>query len=263
MEEVEKIKKGRMNDNGKAAFIENIRRSLRVDGKRARPDLFCRQPDEESILILDIIGSRKHSFRLKLLETMIEAGKPVNLNVIPVKTLQEAAQEIVILACEKKPEWGDEKKVVLWKHPVIEEMNIGKILREHNVTAVFPNQPDVGKAERDRLVKESAGSLMGITSADYCIAETGTLVLKTAPGHERSISLLPSIHIAVIKLEQIIADFKELYTLLDKNIEDDPEWIENGMTFITGPSKTADIEATMVHGAHGPRELYIYVVTGP
>jgi L-lactate dehydrogenase complex protein LldG len=35
------------------------------------------------------------------------------------------------------------------------------------------------------------------------------------------------------------------------------------MTFISGPSKTADIEATMVHGAHGPREVYIYVITGP
>ena len=65
---------------------------------------------------------------------------------------------------------------------------------------------------------------------------------------------------AVIKLEQIIADFKELYTLLDKVLENDPEGMENGMTFITGPSKTADIEATMVHGAHGPREVYIYVI---
>ena len=109
---------------------------------------------------------------------------------------------------------------------------------------------------------ETAGSFIGITSADYCIAETGTLVLKTAPGNERIVSLLPSIHVAVIKLEQVIADFKELYTLLDKDLMDSPEGIESGMTFITGPSKTADIEATMVHGAHGPREVYIYIVTG-
>jgi len=251
-----------MNDNGQAKFINNIRKALCVDGKRACPDLFCRQSDEESMLILDRISNRPHSSRLQLLEKMIDAAKAVNLDVIPVRTLPEAAQEILKLACEKKPEWGDEKSVALWKHPLIEEMNIGEILRKYNIGIIFSNRPDAGKTGRDRLIKESAGSFIGITSADYCIAETGTLVLKTAPGNERIVSLLPSIHVAVIKLEQVIADFKELYTLLDKDLKDSPEGIENGMTFITGPSKTADIEATMVHGAHGPRELYIYVVTG-
>jgi L-lactate dehydrogenase complex protein LldG len=68
--------------------------------------------------------------------------------------------------------------------------------------------------------------------------------------------------VAVIKLEQIVADFKELYALLDRDLGENSQALEGGMTFITGPSKTADIEATMVRGAHGPRELYIYVVTG-
>jgi len=255
-----------VNDNGQAKFINNIRKALCVDGKKARPDLFCLKSDEqsieESVLIFDRIGNRSRSSRLQLLGKLIDAGKPVNLDVIPVKSLPDAAHEIVKLACEKKPEWGDAKSVALWKHPLIEEMNIREILRKHDIGIIFSNQPDAGKTERDRHIKESAGSFIGITSADYCVAETGTLVLKTAPGNERIVSLLPSIHVAVIKLEQVIADFKELYTILDKDLKDRPEGIENGMTFITGPSKTADIEATMVHGAHGPREVYIYVVTG-
>jgi len=251
-----------MNDNGQSKFINNIRTALCVDGKRVRPDLFCRQHDEESLLISERVSNRPHSLRLQLLEKMIDAAKSVNLNVIPVKTLPEAAQQIIKLACEKKPEWGDEKSVVLWKHTLIEEMNIGGFLQERDIAVIFSNRPDAGNTERGRFMKESAMSFIGITSADYCIAETGTLVLKTAPGNERIVSLLPSIHVAVIKLEQVIADFKELYTLLDKELKDSPGGIENGMTFITGPSKTADIEATMVHGAHGPREVYIYVVTG-
>ena len=141
-------------------------------------------------------------------------------------------------------------------------MNIGELLRKSNIGMIFSNQPDAVKTERDRFIKESAGSFIGITSANHCIAETGILVLRTAPGNERIVSVLPSIHVAVIKLEQVIADFKELYTLLDKDLKNSQQGIENGMTFITGPSKTADIEATMVHGAHGPREVYIYVVTG-
>jgi L-lactate dehydrogenase complex protein LldG len=214
------------------------------------------------MLILDIFSNRQHSSRLQLLEKLIDAAKSVNLNVISVKTLPEAAQEILKLASEKQPEWGDEKSVVLWKHPLIGEMNIESILLEHDIAVLFPDLPDAGNTGRESFIKESAASFIGVTSADYCIAETGTLVLKTAPGNERTVSLLPSIHVTVIKLEQVIADFKELYTLLDKDLKDSPEGIENGMTFITGPSKTADIEATMVHGAHGPRELYIYVVTG-
>jgi len=251
-----------MNDNGQAKFIDNIRKALCVDGNRTCPDIFYRKPNRESTIILDGICSRSHPLQLQLLYKMIDAAKTVNLDVIPVATISDASHEIIKLVCEKKPEWGDEKKVVLWKHPLIGEMNIEGVLRERNIAVKYSNRPDDRKTEKDRLIQDSAGSFIGITSADYCIAETGTLVLKTAPGNERVVSLLPSIHVAIIKLEQIIADFTELYTLFDKELKDSPEGIENGMTFITGPSKTADIEATMVHGAHGPREVYIYVITG-
>jgi L-lactate dehydrogenase complex protein LldG len=251
-----------MKDNGQTAFIENIRRSLGVEGKRDRSAMFCREPDEESVLILDRISSRERLSRFKLLEIMTDAAKPLNINVIPVKTLPDAGREIIQLACEKKPEWGDEKSVVLWKHPLIREMNMEEALSGREIGVFSPGGPDGGKNEKERFIKVSAAAFIGVTSADYCVAETATLVLKAAPGRERSVSLLPSIHVAVIKLEQIIADFKELYALLDRDLKENPDALEGGMTFITGPSKTADIEATMVHGAHGPRELHIYVVTG-
>ena len=84
--------------------------------------------------------------------------------------------------------------------------------------------------------------------------------MKTRVGQPRCVSLLPSIHIAVIKLEQILSDLKELYTLLKWDPDEQAEGITDCMTFITGPSKTADIEATLVDGAHGPRELYLFVL---
>jgi L-lactate dehydrogenase complex protein LldG len=85
--------------------------------------------------------------------------------------------------------------------------------------------------------------------------------MRTRPGQARSVSLVPSIHIAVIHLDQIISDLKELYTLIQKESGETGEATTNCMTFISGPSKTADVEATMVHGAHGPREVYIYLMT--
>ena len=76
-----------------------------------------------------------------------------------------------------------------------------------------------------------------------------------------SMAIVPSIHLAVIRLDQILSDLQELYALLRW---DEKEWesgLTNYMSFISGPSKTADIEATMVHGAHGPREVHIFVIT--
>jgi L-lactate dehydrogenase complex protein LldG len=92
------------------------------------------------------------------------------------------------------------------------------------------------------------------------MADAAALVMRTRPGQARSVSLVPSIHVAVIQMDQVIADLKELYALLKWDPEYNNEGLTNCMTFISGPSKTADIEATMVHGAHGPREVYIFVI---
>jgi L-lactate dehydrogenase complex protein LldG len=105
-------------------------------------------------------------------------------------------------------------------------------------------------------------SFIGLTSADFCMADTATLVLRNRPGQPRSVALVPSIHVAVIALDQILADMKELFALLRWDERFRAEGLSNYMSFISGPSKTADIEATMVHGAHGPREVHLFVITG-
>jgi L-lactate dehydrogenase complex protein LldG len=68
---------------------------------------------------------------------------------------------------------------------------------------------------------------------------------------------LPSIHIALLKREHLVADLTEAYGLLRQEPQLD------SFVFISGPSKTADIEAHMVHGAHGPREVHVVVLAEP
>ena len=99
-----------------------------------------------------------------------------------------------------------------------------------------------------------------MTSADYCIAESASLVLKTRPGQPRMVSLLPSIHVAVITEDQLLESLAECYALVKQDPDAEKEGMTCCMTLISGPSKTADIEAVMVHGAHGPREMIIYVI---
>ena len=67
---------------------------------------------------------------------------------------------------------------------------------------------------RADLRKRVIDAYIGITSAYFCMADTASLVMRTRPGQARSVSLVPSIHVAVIYLDQIILDLKELYALL-------------------------------------------------
>ena len=156
-----------------------------------------------------------------------------------------------------------------WQHPLIERLNLLDSLAAEKV-ALSVTDLDATQLEgfseeekREQLRKQVIESYIGITSADFCMADTATLVMRTRPGQARSVSLVPSIHIGVIYLNQIIWDLKELYALLNFDSEAQKEGLTNCMTFISGPSKTADVEATMVQGAHGPREVYVYVITPP
>ncbi len=96
---------------------------------------------------------------------------------------------------------------------------------------------------------------MGVTSADYCLADTGTLVMLSSREEARLISLLPPIHIAVVLRERILSGLDELFTVLSQPAEQ-----SSSMVLITGPSRTADIEQILVRGVHGPGEIHVVIV---
>jgi L-lactate utilization protein LutC len=93
---------------------------------------------------------------------------------------------------------------------------------------------------------------VGITSADYALADTGSLVIFHEP---RLLSLLPPCHIAVIKESQIVASLDDVFRLRPL-----PGDISSSMVVITGPSRTADIEMRLVRGVHGPGEIHVIII---
>ena len=248
-----------MENNRQTEFIRKITKAL---GRPApdpdfKKDLIADKMSDETRAVLTQIKERTAAERQKLLDTLIEAAKPINLKVTAFQDDHSAATAIVELVREKAPEWGDKKSVAAWKHPLIESLNLPEALAEQGVPVFFA---DLQKTDAQNLRRRIIDSYIGITSADFCLADTATLVMKTRPGQARSVSLVPSIHVAVIELSQVIANLKELYALLKWDPQHSKEGLTNCMSLVSGPSKTADIEATMVHGAHGPREVYLFVI---
>ncbi len=95
----------------------------------------------------------------------------------------------------------------------------------------------------------------GVTDAWMGVAETGSVVIRSSPEHGRAVSLVPPLHVAVMEQSQIVPD------LIDAMRRLEAEPVVAGAVFITGPSKTSDIEMTLVTGVHGPVEVVVFVVS--
>lgn len=117
----------------------------------------------------------------------------------------------------------------------------------------------VSRITTDAEVKEKTAAAelfscdVGITTAQLAIAETGTLVLRSEAEFSRLTSLVPEVHICILDASNIRATMSEVLNEVQQ--DQDP-----AITFITGPSRTSDIELTLAIGVHGPRELFVIVM---
>ncbi|MBI4209195.1 MAG: LUD domain-containing protein [Deltaproteobacteria bacterium] len=101
--------------------------------------------------------------------------------------------------------------------------------------------------------KDGIKAALGITEADCGIAETGTLIFKSSPSSPLVFSLWPRTHIAILSA-------KRLYGSLEQALTADPQISQGHTVMVTGPSRTADIEKTLVLGMHAPQKLYVFIL---
>jgi len=117
--------------------------------------------------------------------------------------------------------------------------------------------------ERERLRALVAGAALGLTGVDLAIAETGTLVIRSGAGRPRSISLLPPYHVALFDRTALVESLSQAGVFLEAWHDGrEPEDVGAIVAFITGPSRTADIELTLTRGVHGPKEVHAVYVEG-
>jgi len=259
-----------MNTANQEKFMRRIRAALghAPDVARDGQGLFPQAPSAAALALCEGVRRRTAPEREKLFDRLTAAAQPINLHVQALPDAAAVAAGIAELVQARSPEWGDVKQVAVWSHPLIERLNLPQALGDLGVPVFVtapitcPDDAERSRKEREDQRREIIASYIGVTAADFCLADTATIVLRNRPGQPRTVALVPSIHVAVVTLGQLIADMQELFALLQWDAGFRQEGLTHYMSFISGPSKTGDIEAIMVQGAHGPKEVRLYVVTG-
>lgn len=137
-------------------------------------------------------------------------------------------------------------RVMLSATDLINDLNAVAYLNENSFQA---------RSWREMTADEAYDFDAGVTEVDYAVAETGTLVIRHRPEHGRLLSLVPFVHVAIVEPRKLLPDLIDLFEDLAK------EGSGSGVTMISGPSKTADIEMNTVTGVHGPNVVKAFLLS--
>jgi L-lactate utilization protein LutC len=150
---------------------------------------------------------------------------------------------------------------VCWQHEMLDRLGLAEFLQARGIQRHNHASLAALPAEAQRRVLLACD--IGITSCDCAIAETGTLMVMSGPGQERVASLLPPYHVAIVERRQIVPDLIDAFAMLaarDEDSRDGCPALPSNVTFITGPSKTGDIELQLTTGVHGPGKWRVIIL---
>lgn len=138
---------------------------------------------------------------------------------------------------------------------------VGSLIRKQDWQKVYCQEKKMldllsGTIE-DRLTDDLGGCDVSITGCESLVARTGTIVMSSATESGRTSSVFAPIHICIAYTHQLVPDIKDALIQLKNRYGQD---LPSLFTFATGPSRTADIEKTLVVGVHGPGEVFLFLV---
>ena len=216
--------------------------------------------------------SSRHKILSKLRDSPVSSEKyPQNVTVmkrkywtdaekvLQLKSMMEEVHTEVRLCTES--DWESMLRIVVKEKGIGQLLYGSKTVLAEQLLIMRQQTPDTMPelVEYEQPIEESKDLLFeidaAITSTRGGIAETGSLILCTSPDEPRLMSLIPPIHIAVLHADTIYNTFWEVV-----NTEQWNSGMPTNALLISGPSKTADIEQTLVYGVHGPKELVVLLI---
>ena len=155
--------------------------------------------------------------------------------------------------------------VVLSRNPLLAELNIETLLRSFGKNvSVWPasaeREVSKGESSLSTFAEASFAASVGITGVEYALAETGTLVAASWTEGAQLASLAPPVHVALYRRTQLVGTLDEVLERLRVACATREAAWGRSVVFITGTSRTADIEQILIRGVHGPGEVHAILV---
>jgi L-lactate utilization protein LutC len=160
-----------------------------------------------------------------------------------VETLEEAREYVLALARKRGA-----KLLVRWDVEELEKLDVDGPLRESKVEVVIWR-------DLEDFREVAARADIGLSMAEWAIAETGSLILTGGPGRGRTVTLLPPTYVAVVAESRVLRTVSEAIERYAEQGE-----IPANVCFHTGPSRSGDIEMSLAIGVHGPGEVHVVLV---
>ena len=230
------------SNSARAAILKSISDHL---AESARHELVIQKEESPQLEIAQANGKQDLTSR-SLVRRFSEQLEAVGAHCIIASSEPEAASALKDIFQKLQTDLSRALRIALSNAPILERLMRAAGINGSEIT-ISPSAADL------------FGYDVGLTTAQAAIAETGTLVLESNEERHRLVSLLPPVHVAFIDAANICATLGEA---LREVVRKGPMGMSRAITFITGPSRTADIELTLTIGVHGPKELYVIVNDG-
>lgn len=217
-------------------FIGNIKQRLGRRGQGGEPPAhpFKGAPDFWKEFELE----QEDRIRLFMDNWKKAGGHPIQL-----KSMEEAKQFIVQLSEELSA-----KQLLIQNQDELQAMELNRAIGKAEVNVWHSRQG----------LATAAGADIGVVMVDYAAAYTGSIIVTSSPDKGRSVSLLPTVMIAIVPVDRLFTRVGQVLAHYNGSIRDK---MPAGIHFISGPSRSADIENDLTIGVHGPGIVYALVVT--
>ncbi len=241
-------------DARREEFLENVRQAL---GRRPgppepgeHPTAFFRDGPSVEKRARAVIDEAKANAE-ELMSRLEQSASEIGWKVFRAASAEEARDYIAKLARDLEA-----RVIVRSAHPAVERLDLDGAL-ETAGAAVHVMAADEHQ-DRQTLRQRAISADLGVTGVDFSIAETGSCAMVSGKGASRLPSLLPPVHVAVVEKGQVLPGLDELFAL--RRAAAVRGEAQGYMNIVSGPSRSADIEHTLVTGVHGPGEVHMVLL---
>ena len=240
-------------------FLDNVRKSLGRTGPPPEinvPDATALSDDRDEVRKrLDTIKDDMTSRTEQLVEELVVSAEAAGWIVHRAGAADAAAY------VRQVAETLESTSVLRSDHAILDDIGLEKAFQGSPIELQRIAYEESGKsrdAQRAKFRQDMIVANIGVTGVSHAVAETGSVSISAGAGVSRLISLLPPVHIAVVSPDQVVPSLDELFSFRRD------EFLERGSldyaNIISGPSRSADIEQTLIKGMHGPREVHMVIV---